>query len=86
MYAITISDLTTVRQAAHCETLLLVMPQKPRVTIVKMDKDGKIVDSLHTLDNRIGGISEIEFVDDYAYLGSPFNTYLARVKLAKKYQ
>ena len=54
----------------------------PRVTIVKINKDGKIIDSLHAVDGRVTTISDIEFVGDYAYLGSPFNNYMARVRLS----
>lgn len=54
-----------------------------RVTIVKLNKDGDVIDSWHATDGRISGISEIEFVDEYIYLGSPFNNYLARVKVEK---
>lgn len=50
---------------------------------MKLNKDGAVIDSLHATDGRISAISEIEFVDDYIYLGTPFNNYLARVKVEK---
>lgn len=61
----------------------MFLPASRRVTVVKLNKNGAIVESLHATDGRISGISEIEFVDDYIYLGSPFNNYLARVKVSK---
>lgn len=70
-------------QVGHCETLVMFLPASRRVTVVKLNKNGAIVESLHATDGRISGISEIEFVDDYIYLGSPFNNYLARVKVTK---
>lgn len=57
------------------------MPQIKRVTIIKFDKKGDIIDSFHSTDERISGICEIQFVGKFAYLASPFNHYLARVNL-----
>lgn len=69
---------------AHYETYADILPKTNRsATIVKLDKEGKIIDSLHARDNSVSKISEIEIVGEYAYLASPCNTYLARVKLNK---
>ena len=72
---------TSVFQLGQYETFQELLPSVRRVTIVKIDKEGKIIESLHATDGRITAISDIEFVDDYAYLGSPYNKYLARVQL-----
>lgn len=72
-------------QVAHFETYIDIFPRTSRsATVVKLNKDGKIIDSLHARDNSVGRISELEIVGDYAYLGSPTNTFLARVKLGKQ--
>lgn len=68
-------------QVGQYETFADILPSAKRVTIVKIDKNGAIIDSWHGIDGRIGAISDIEIVGDYAYLGSPFNNYLARVRL-----
>ncbi|RZF36378.1 hypothetical protein LSTR_LSTR002974 [Laodelphax striatellus] len=60
-----------------------------RVTIVKTDEDGRIIESLHSSDigwypdtAGISDICDIEPFQGYYYLGSPFNNYLARVKIS----
>ncbi|XP_065203660.1 adipocyte plasma membrane-associated protein Hemomucin-like isoform X2 [Planococcus citri] len=70
-----------IHSIGHCETLLNVFPQIKRVSIIKFNKNGDIIDSLHSTDGRISGICEVQFVGEYAYLASPFNHYLARVNL-----
>lgn len=69
-------------QIGQFETVKDFLPAVKRVTIVKIDKDGKIIDSLHAIDGRLTTISDVEFVGDYVYLGSPFNNYIARVRLS----
>ncbi|KAL1130102.1 hypothetical protein AAG570_013041 [Ranatra chinensis] len=51
-----------------------------RVTIVSLDNEGRITGSLHATDGKISSISDIINLNGYYYLGSPYNTYLARVK------
>lgn len=70
-----------VHAIGHCETLLSVIPPIKRVTIIKFNKNGDIIDSLQTTDNSLVGICEIQFVGKYAYLASPFNHFLARVNM-----
>lgn len=52
-----------------------------RVTVVRINKQGEIIESLHATDGKIAGISDFLQFNGYYYLGSPFNTYLARVKV-----
>lgn len=54
-----------------------------RVTVLRVSKNGDILESLHALDKRISGISEAFVFKDHLYLGSPFNDYIARVPLDK---
>ncbi|XP_055587395.1 adipocyte plasma membrane-associated protein Hemomucin-like [Uranotaenia lowii] len=55
----------------------------PRTTIVRLDWSGNIVGSLHGFDQSVASISHVAELGDYLYLGSPYNPYLARVKLPK---
>lgn len=52
-----------------------------RVTVVRINKQGEIIESFHAIDGKIAGISDFLEFNGYYYLGSPFNTYLARVKV-----
>lgn len=65
----------------HFETTSFMNP--PRATVVRMSWSGQIVGSLHGYDRSVGSISHVAEVGDYLYLGSPYNRYLARVKLPK---
>ncbi|XP_002137431.2 adipocyte plasma membrane-associated protein [Drosophila pseudoobscura] len=51
-----------------------------RTTVVRVDWNGKIVDSLHGFDSTASGISHVLELDEYLYLGSSFNNYLLRIK------
>uniref|UniRef100_U5ET89 Putative secreted mucin n=1 Tax=Corethrella appendiculata TaxID=1370023 RepID=U5ET89_9DIPT len=65
----------------HFETLSPLSP--PRTTVVRLDWNGNIVGSLHGFDKSVVSVSHVVEFGDYLYLGSPFNRYLARVKLPK---
>lgn len=65
----------------HFETTSFLNPS--RATVVRMSWSGQIVGSLHGFDRSVGSISHVAEVGDYLYLGSPYNRYLARVKLPK---
>lgn len=52
-----------------------------RITVVRLNKEGEIIESLHSTDGKITMISDIITFNGYYYLGSPFNRYLARVKI-----
>ncbi|XP_067617532.1 adipocyte plasma membrane-associated protein Hemomucin [Eurosta solidaginis] len=62
----------------HCESTLFMAPK--RQTIVRLDWNGNIVGSLHGSDKSVGHVSHVLEFNDYLYLGSPFNRFLARVK------
>ncbi|KAL7731234.1 hypothetical protein ACLKA6_014421 [Drosophila palustris] len=65
----------------HGESIMLLAPK--RTTVVRVDWNGNIVGSLHGFDKSVAGISHVLEFQDYLYLGSPFNHYLARVKSPK---
>lgn len=70
-----------VHYMGHFETIGYANPQ--RNTIVRMDWNGNILGSLHGFDGSVVGISHVLEFKDYLYFGSPFNKYLARMKLPK---
>lgn len=55
-----------------------------RSTIVRTDWNGKIVGSLHGFDQSVVTISHVMELNDYLYIGSPYNNYIARVKVVNK--
>ncbi|XP_001863709.2 adipocyte plasma membrane-associated protein [Culex quinquefasciatus] len=65
----------------HFETITFFNPA--RATVVRLSWTGQILGSLHGFDRSVGSISHVAEVGDYLYLGSPYNRYLARVKLPK---
>jgi hypothetical protein len=54
----------------------------PGSIILQLDADGKIKHSYHNTDGSVSGISEAHWFDGALYLGSPYNTYVGRVKLS----
>ncbi|XP_017144092.1 adipocyte plasma membrane-associated protein [Drosophila miranda] len=68
----------------HLESITLLSPK--RTTVVRVDWNGNIVGSLHGFDKSVGAISHVLEFQDYLYLGSPLNQYLARVKSPKAKQ
>lgn len=62
----------------HGESAAFMIPK--RSTIVRLDWRGNIVGSLHGFDKSVGAACHVLEFDDYLYLGSPFNRFLARVK------
>ncbi|KAJ8957682.1 hypothetical protein NQ318_017574 [Aromia moschata] len=54
-----------------------------RTTLLHLDRNGNIVDSLHALNQRLACICDVQIFEDTLYLGSPFNDYIARVPLSK---
>ncbi|ERL91755.1 hypothetical protein D910_09081 [Dendroctonus ponderosae] len=54
-----------------------------RVTLLRVNRDGQITDSVHNLNGKIESISEMHVLGDTLYLGSPFNDYIGRIPLAK---
>uniref|UniRef100_A0A1A9VM40 Strictosidine synthase conserved region domain-containing protein n=1 Tax=Glossina austeni TaxID=7395 RepID=A0A1A9VM40_GLOAU len=62
----------------HGESVSFMIPK--RATIVRLDWNGNIVGSLHGFDKSVGAACHVLEFNDYLYLGSPFNRFLARVK------
>jgi hypothetical protein len=59
----------------------MVSPLLPKALIVlEVDETGEITSTLQSTDSKVCSVSDIEFVDQTYYLGSPFNDYLGRVK------
>lgn len=59
----------------------IVTPLLPKALIVlEVNEAGEITDTLQSTDNNVCSVSDIEFVDQTYYLGSPFNEFLGRVK------
>ncbi|CAG9763984.1 unnamed protein product [Ceutorhynchus assimilis] len=52
-----------------------------RSTILRVDKNGQIADSVHT-DKIKSFFCDVKIIRDTVYLGSPFNDYLGRIPLA----
>ncbi|GLG97334.1 hypothetical protein R5R35_002460 [Gryllus longicercus] len=63
----------------HFESVSAMSPK--RTTILHLDLDGNVVESFHGNDSTVSGISSVEIFEDAFYLGSPYNTYIGRVKL-----
>ena len=55
-----------------------------RTTIVRTDWNGKIIGSLHGFDNSAHQISHVMELNDYLYIGSPYNNHITRVKFVNK--
>lgn len=66
----------------HFESFSGLLTPK-RVTILHVSKTGEILDSIHGLNGKISGIAEAAVFKDTLYLGSPFNDYIARIKLSE---
>lgn len=54
-----------------------------RLTILHVSRNGEILDSLHTLKNKISNICEAHIFEDTLYLGSFTNDYIGKVSLSK---
>ncbi|XP_054258503.1 adipocyte plasma membrane-associated protein Hemomucin-like isoform X2 [Macrosteles quadrilineatus] len=67
----------TAHLIGHFESL--PSPSVKRTTVLLLTKEGKISRSLHATDGLLG-VSDFVEHDGHYYLGSPFNTYVARVK------
>nr|AGL98097.1 hemomucin [Macrocentrus cingulum] len=65
----------------HGESTLFMFPKW--ATVLRVDASGKVLNVLQNTDEKISGISSALPLDNYLYLGSPWNDYLARVPLDK---
>lgn len=54
---------------------------KQRLSILKVNENGKVLSSYHSTDGKVTGICDVEVVDGKLYLGSPFNNFLGVIKL-----
>lgn len=57
----------------------------PKATVLRIDGNGKILDTLYNSDEKISRISSAFIHDNYLWLGSPFNEYIARVPLKQAF-
>lgn len=71
-----------VHMIGHFTTTLPIIPAS-RTTLLRVNKNGEITDSVHNLNKKISAIAEMHVFRDTLYLGSPFNDYIARIPLAK---
>lgn len=51
------------------------------MSVIKVDRNGKVLSSYYSTDGEISRICDVEVVGDKLYMGSPFNHYLGVVKL-----
>ncbi|KAF6216703.1 hypothetical protein GE061_001049 [Apolygus lucorum] len=54
---------------------------EPRATVLLINHEGQITNCLHATDGNVTSVSSMVIHNGYYYLGSPFNNYLARVKI-----
>jgi hypothetical protein len=65
------------------ESMLLLTPKT--VAVLRINENGEIIDAAYTNDGNISGISSAFIHDDFLWLGSPFNEYIARVPLKQAF-
>ncbi|KAL5237931.1 hypothetical protein ACI65C_005341 [Semiaphis heraclei] len=66
----------------HFESISFIKSiSKQRLTILKINENGKVLSSYHSTNGKVTGICDVEVVDDKLYLGSPFNNFLGVIKL-----
>ncbi|KAJ9598455.1 hypothetical protein L9F63_010851, partial [Diploptera punctata] len=63
----------------HFESMSTLNPKG--FILLQLDADGNIKHSFHNTDKSLSGISEAHWFNGAFYFGSPFNTYVGRVKL-----
>ncbi|XP_017035488.1 adipocyte plasma membrane-associated protein Hemomucin [Drosophila kikkawai] len=68
----------------HMESISVLAPK--RITVVRVDWNGNIVGSLHGFDKTTASVSHVLEFQDFLFLGSPVNQYVARVKSPKSKQ
>ncbi|XP_073999261.1 adipocyte plasma membrane-associated protein Hemomucin-like isoform X2 [Rhodnius prolixus] len=70
-----------IHMLGHFEMLPMIIPPSNHSVSVVLDYKGNIVDSFHATDNTVTAVSGLVKFKNYYYLASPFNPYLARVKV-----
>lgn len=68
----------------HGEVAMGLSPK--RSLIVRVDWNGNILGSLHGMDKSVGHVSHVLVLEDNLLLGSPYNRFIAKVKLPKSPQ
>jgi len=76
--------MTFAARLFHSFNDLVIRNAPKRSTVVRVDWNGNIVRSLHGFDRSASGISHVLEVKGHLYLGSPFNHYVAKVKLPEE--
>lgn len=72
--------LKIIQMIGHFEMLVPFLPT--RATVLEVDENGKVLQSYHSIDGPVRSLSDVEIYQGHLYLGSPYNTYLGRVKLS----
>ncbi|XP_024082385.1 adipocyte plasma membrane-associated protein-like isoform X2 [Cimex lectularius] len=62
---------------------MLRITSAPRMTVIVLNKNGDIIESLHATDGKVAYLSSLVQFNGFYYLGSPYNSYLGRVKIQK---
>lgn len=73
---------TIAYRIGHFGSVDFIFPK--RTTIVRCDWSGKIIGSLHGFDNSVHLVSHVMELNDYLYIGSPYNNFIAKVKFVNK--
>lgn len=58
----------------------------PRVIVIHLDQYGEVTHSLHATDGSVRSVSQVTEHWGFLYLSSPYNQYLARVKVPPEYR
>lgn len=72
---------TVQNYVGHFESVLFL--QANRYTLLVINHQGEIVDSLYSLDGSLKGTSDVEEFQGHYYFGSPYCKHLARVPIRK---
>ncbi|XP_056640145.1 adipocyte plasma membrane-associated protein Hemomucin-like [Diorhabda sublineata] len=65
----------------HGSSMKILNPS--RVTVLRLSKEGEILDCLHNLNGRISQLSEAYIFKDKLYFGSPYNDFIGRILLTE---
>lgn len=57
------------------------MMGKAHAIIVRLDDSGKVLETLQDTTGKFSSFSEVMEQDGHLLIGSPFNNYIAKVKL-----
>lgn len=68
------------REFASMDMITFILP--PRRSVVRLDWNGKVVQSFHGFDKSAGSTTHVMKLDDYLYFGSVTSNFIARVKIS----